>query len=151
MVYKGINEINKTRFLDNLNEDEYSNELFKYIENNKEFKKSLIIKAKELAKTPRNSLKVNEALKDIFELLKRSNRYIDDTTTWILAKDESKFDRLKAVLYNLLESIRISAILLRLFIPTTRDKIFNMLNIKNIDFNTLDFGSLETNIKLNEE
>ena len=97
-----------------------------------------------------NALKVNEALEDIFELLKRSNKYIDDTTPWILAKDESKSDRLKTVLYNLLESIRISAILLRPFIPTTSDKIFNMLNTKNIDFNTLDFGSLETNIKLNE-
>ena len=97
-----------------------------------------------------NALKVNEALEDIFELLKRSNKYIDDTTPWVLQKDESKTDRLKTVLYNLLESIRISAILLRPFIPSTSDKIFNMLNTKNIDFDKLDFGNLETDITLNE-
>ena len=97
-----------------------------------------------------DSLKVNESLESIFELLKRCNKYIDDTTPWILAKDESKSDRLKTVLYNLLEGIRISTILLRPFIPDTCDKVFNMLNTKNIDFDTLDFGNLETNIKLNE-
>ena len=97
-----------------------------------------------------NSLKVNEALEDIFELLKRSNKYIDDTTPWILAKDETKTDRLKTVIYNLLESIRISAILLRAFIPGTSDRIFNMLNTKNIEFDTLDFGNLEEGITLNE-
>lgn len=97
-----------------------------------------------------NSLKINEALEDIFELLKRSNKYIDETTPWILAKDEANFDRLKTVLYNLLESIRICAILLRPFIPTTSSKIFDMLNTKNVDFDTLDFGNLETGIQLNE-
>jgi methionyl-tRNA synthetase len=97
-----------------------------------------------------NGLKVNEALEDIFELLKRSNKYIDDTMPWVLAKDETKTDRLKTVLYNLLESIRISAILLRAFIPGTSDRIFKMLNTKNIDFNTLEFGNLETGITLNE-
>ncbi len=103
-----------------------------------------------LVKTKMNDLKANEALEDIFELLKRSNKYIDDTTPWILAKDEANNDRLKTVLYNLLESIRISAILLRAFIPDTCDKIFNMLNTKNIEFDSLDFGNLETGITLNE-
>ena len=97
-----------------------------------------------------NSLKVNEALEDIFELLKRSNKYIDDTTPWVLAKDESNSDRLKTVLYNLLESIRISSVLLRAFIPSTSDRIFKMLNTKNTDFDTLEFGNLETDIILNE-
>ena len=97
-----------------------------------------------------NGLKVNEALEDIFELLKRSNKYIDDTMPWVLAKNETKTDRLKTVLYNLLESIRISAILLRPFIPGTSDRIFKMLNTKNIDFDTLEFGKLENGITLNE-
>ncbi len=97
-----------------------------------------------------NELKINEALEDIFELLKRSNKYIDDTTPWILAKDEAKSDRLKTVLYNLLESIRLCSVLLRPFIPTTSDRIFKMLNTKNIDFDSLEFGKLETNITLNE-
>ena len=80
-----------------------------------------------LVENKMNGLKVNEALEDIFELLKRSNKYIDDTTPWILAKDEANNDRLKTVLYNLLESIRISAVLLRAFIPDTSEKIFKML------------------------
>ncbi len=103
-----------------------------------------------LVETKMNSFKVNEALEDIFELLKRCNKYIDDTTPWLLAKDETKLDRLKTVLYNILESIRISAILLRAFIPTTSDRIFKMLNTKNIEFDTLEFGKLENNITLNE-
>ena len=97
-----------------------------------------------------DSLKINEALEDIFELLKRCNKYIDETTPWVLAKDEKKHERLKTVLYNLLESIRISAILLKPFIPTTADKILYMLNTKNQSFDTLEFGNLETDIILNE-
>ena len=114
---------------------------------------SLISYAKmlpSLVESKMNALKVNEALEDIFELLKRSNKYIDETTPWVLAKDESKKERLQTVLYNLLESIRISAILLRAFIPSTSDKIFKMLNTKNIEFDTLEFGNLETGITLNE-
>jgi methionyl-tRNA synthetase len=97
-----------------------------------------------------NSYKINEALEDIFELLKRSNKYIDETTPWVLAKDSKNNDRLKTVLYNLLESIRISAILLKAFIPTTSEKILNMLNTNKTSFETLEFGTLETNITLNE-
>ena len=94
--------------------------------------------------------KISEALDEIFELLRRSNKYIDETCPWTLAKDENQSDRLKTVLYNLLESIRISAILLRPFIPETTEKIFKMLNTKNTGFDTLSFGNLETNITLNE-
>ena len=97
-----------------------------------------------------NELKLNEALEDIFELLRRSNKYIDDTTPWVLAKDEANADRLKTVLYNLLESIRICAVLLRPFIPSTSDRIFKMLNTKNTEFDSLEFGKLETGITLNE-
>ena len=96
-------------------------------------------------------LKVNEALEDIFELLKRANKYIDETTPWILAKDETKTDRLKTVIYNLLEVIRISAVLLTPFIPETSEKIFKMLNTKETSFDSInDFGKLEENITLNE-
>ena len=95
-----------------------------------------------------SSYKINEALEDIFELLKRSNKYIDETTPWVLAKDPANNDRLKTVLYNLLESIRISAILLEAFIPSTSEKILNMLNTKKTSFDTLEFGTLETDIIL---
>lgn len=97
-----------------------------------------------------NNLKVNESLESIFELLKKCNKYIDDTTPWILAKDEKNEDRLRTILYNLLECIRISAVLLRPYIPETSDKIFKMLNTKKIDFDTLKFGNLETDIILND-
>jgi len=88
-VYKGINEINKTRFLDNLNEDEYSNELLKYMENNKEFKKSLITKAKELIDEDKNAkgdcgslidkiLKENYINKNSVDLISCIIDYIND-------------------------------------------------------------------------
>jgi len=67
-----------------------------------------------------------------------------------IAKDESKSDRLKTVIYNLLESIRIASILLQAFMPDTSEKIFKMLNTKNTSFDTIDFGNLEEGITLNE-
>ena len=98
-----------------------------------------------------NELKAGEALQEIFDVLKKANKYIDDTTPWILAKDESKLERLKTVLYNLLEVIRITSIYLQAFIPETAEKIFNQLNTKNVSFeSTKEFGLLETNIVLNE-
>ena len=98
-----------------------------------------------------DELKVGEALQEIFEVLKMANKYIDDTTPWLLAKDEAKYDRLKTVLYNLLEVIRITSIYLQAFIPSTAGKIFSQLNTKIISFeSTKEFGLLETNNTLNE-
>ena len=114
---------------------------------------NLVTYAKRLPKfvnEKMDNLKISEALDDIFELLRRSNKYIDDSCPWVLAKDENKSDRLKTVLYNLLESIRISAVLLQPFMPETSNKIFEMLNTKKTTFNDLEFGSLEIGIKLNE-
>ena len=73
------------------------------------------------------------ALDHIFEIFRRSNKYIDETTPWILAKDETLKDRLETVIYNLLESIRIGAYLLSPFLPETSDKIFKRLNMSNKD------------------
>ena len=92
---------------------------------------NLVEYAKELKNvvdSKMDELKISEALDSIFELLRRSNKYIDDTTPWVLAKDESKSNRLKTVIYNLLESIRISAVLLQAFMPETSEKIFTQLN-----------------------
>lgn len=74
-------------------------------------------------------LEVGFALDEIFEVLRRTNKYIDETMPWALAKDESKQDRLKTVLYNLLESIRVCAYYLRPFLTQTSDEIFKQLNI----------------------
>ena len=78
-----------------------------------------------------DDLHIGEALDEIFDVLRKSNKYIDDTTPWILAKDETKKGRLETVLYNLLESIRICAIFLSPFLPDTSEKIFDKLNTQN--------------------
>ena len=87
---------------------------------------------------------VGDALDEIFTLLRRTNKYIDETEPWVLAKDESKKDRLATVLYNLLESIRFSAVLLGSFLPETSEKILEAINTEKRDFDSLaSFGQLE--------
>ncbi|MBR2828698.1 MAG: methionine--tRNA ligase [Bacilli bacterium] len=81
-----------------------------------------------------DELQISDALTEIFQLLRASNKYIDETTPWILAKDENLKDRLETVLYHLLESIRVSASLLSAFLPDTSDKIFKQLNCDNKEF-----------------
>ena len=73
-------------------------------------------------------LHVADAMTEIFNLFKRCNKYIDETTPWVLAKDEAKKDRLAEVLYNLTESICIGASLLQPFMPSTATKILTQLN-----------------------
>ena len=98
-----------------------------------------------------DELKVGEALEEIIEVLRHCNKYIDDTTPWILAKDESNKERLGTVLYNLLESIRICAIHLSSFLPDTSKKILDNLNTKIRNYESIKtFGSLEEGIKTNE-
>lgn len=76
-------------------------------------------------------LHVADAIDEILTLLRRSNKYIDETMPWALAKDEDKRQRLGTVLYNLLESIRFAAVELEAFLPETAQKIFAQLNIEN--------------------
>ena len=68
------------------------------------------------------------ALDHIFEIFRRSNKYIDETMPWVLAKDETKKERLETVIYNLLEAIRVGANLLSPFLPETSTKILEQLN-----------------------
>lgn len=89
-------------------------------------------------------LKVADAIDEIFILLRRSNKYIDETMPWILGKSEETKPRLATVMYNLLESIRIAGVLLHSFIPQTAEKIFKQLNTDKKDWNTLTkFGQLK--------
>lgn len=98
-----------------------------------------------------NELHISEAIDAIFDVLRKCNKYIDDTTPWILAKDETKKDRLATVLYNLLESIRICAILLSPFMPTSVDKILYQLNTKVTSYDSCKrFGQIEINNQLNK-
>ena len=98
-----------------------------------------------------DELHISEAIDAIFDVLRKCNKYIDDTTPWILAKDETKKDRLATVLYNLLESIRICAILLSPFMPTSVDKILHQLNTKVTSYDSCKkFGQIEINNQLNK-
>ena len=75
-----------------------------------------------------DNFKSSDALDAIFTLLRRTNKYIDETMPWALAKEESKRDRLATVLYNLIESIRFSAVALIPFMPSTANKILDQIN-----------------------
>ncbi|MBV1756956.1 MAG: methionine--tRNA ligase [Dethiosulfatibacter sp.] len=88
----------------------------------------LALSIPENVMTKMNSLKVSDSIDEIFKLLRRSNKYIDETTPWLLGKDENKKDRLATVLYNLLESIRFAAVMLSPYLPDTTEKIFNQIN-----------------------
>lgn len=94
--------------------------------------------------------KISDSLYAILNLARRSNKYIDETTPWILAKDEDKKERLATVLYNLLESIRFIAVLLSPFLPDTSKEIFRQLNTTETTYDSINsFGALNVNEKLN--
>ena len=75
-----------------------------------------------------DKLQISDAISEIFEVLRASNKYIDETTPWSLAKDENLTDRLETVLYNLLEAIRVCAVLLNPFLTKTSESIFEQIN-----------------------
>lgn len=80
-------------------------------------------------KVAMDNMKLNEALKETWQMVSLSNKYIDETAPWVLAKDPAQADRLKAVMYNLADSLRGIAILLAPFMPTTAPKIFTQLGL----------------------
>ena len=90
-----------------------------------------------------DGLHVAYAIDEIFVLLRRANKYIDETTPWVLAKDPAKADRLGTVLYNLLEAIRFAAIMLEAYLPETAEKILKQLNVENGGVASLaEFGGM---------
>ena len=96
-----------------------------------------------------NELKVADAIDEIFVLLRRANKYIDETMPWALAKDEAKKERLGTVLYNLLESIRFAAIALEPYLPDTSAKILAQIKCANGGLESLSaFGAMEAGTKL---
>lgn len=76
-----------------------------------------------------DNMEINSAIKGVWALISRANKYIDETAPWILAKDETKAARLQTVMYNLAETLRIVAILIAPFIPSTSPKIFTQLGL----------------------
>ncbi|MCX4364508.1 MAG: methionine--tRNA ligase [Bacilli bacterium] len=115
---------------------------------------ALITKVETLGKNVQkrmDELKIADAIDEIFNVLRASNKYIDETTPWVLAKDENGQDRLKTVLYNLTESIRVCAVYLQAFLPDTAAKILEFINTKESSYaSTLEFGKYESGTKLNE-
>ena len=91
-----------------------------------------------------NRLNAPEALTEIFALVSRANKYIDETTPWILAKDESKKSRLGAVLYNLADVVRICAVLLKPFLTKASEQILKSFSCDgSAGFDSLRFGVLQ--------
>lgn len=98
-----------------------------------------------------STYRVSDALEAIFSLAKRSNKYIDETMPWALAKDESKKERLGTVLYNLLESIRFISVLISPFMPETAEKIMQQMNCSVNSYDSLSsFGALEAGTSVGE-
>lgn len=108
----------------------------------------LVKTAPELIDNKMNEYKVSEAIDIIFEIFRRCNKYIDETTPWILAK-ENNIDRLKVVLYNLVESIRIGSVLLTPYLPSTSIEIFRQLNVDESGKNDINFGYISNETCLN--
>ncbi len=96
-------------------------------------------------KSDMDTIHISDSLTDIFDLLRLSNKYIDLETPWVLAKDDKNKDKLETVLYNLLESIRVSGVLLEPFMPDTSKKILDELNISDKSFKFNDSNSYSLN------
>ena len=110
----------------------------------------VVLLAREKVERNMNELKIADAITEVFEIFRRCNKYIDETMPWTLAKEEN-IDRLQTVLYNLLESIRIGAVLLQAFLPKTADEIFRQLNTNITSFDSISsFGQLEIGKKLED-
>ena len=96
---------------------------------------------------------LSAALEEIFKVVSRANKYIDETEPWVLGKDESKKARLASVLYNLLETIRICSALLFPFMPKTMPKVWEQIGAKHEDvaYDTLEtFGVLPANVTVHK-
>lgn len=108
---------------------------------------TLVSKTPDRVEEKMKEYRVSDAIDEIFEIFRRSNKYIDETMPWILAKDPKQQDRLATVLYNLLEAIRSGAVLLQPFLPDTADAIFKQLNTENRFMNSLNhFDGLDIGI-----
>ena len=114
--------------------------------------KDVVLMSVEKVVKKMSELRVADAITEIWTLFKRCNKYIDETTPWILAKEEDKKERLQTVLYNLSESIAIGASLLYSFMPETSEKILDMFGTNKRSLEDMDkFGLLMSGTKVVEE
>lgn len=114
--------------------------------------KRVVTGAVKIVTAKMDELRVADALTEIMNLFKRCNKYIDETTPWILAKEEASKPRLATVLYNLVESITIGASLLKSFMPETSEKILSQLNAFEVPFDELSsFGHYGSGTKVTSQ
>ena len=114
--------------------------------------KATVLEAVKKVEAKMEQLRVADAITEIFNIFRRSNKYIDETTPWALAKDEAKKDRLATVLYNLSEAIAIGASLLEPFMPETSGKILAQLNTGKRELAQMDvFGMYESGTKVTDK
>jgi len=114
--------------------------------------KDVVLMSVEKVVKKMSELRVADAITEIWTLFKRCNKYIDETTPWILAKEEDKKARLQTVLYNLAESISIGASLLYSFMPETSEKILDMFGTNKRSLEDMNkFGILMSGTKVVEE
>ena len=113
--------------------------------------KSVAMNTVKLVDESMDTLHVADAIDHILNLFSRCNKYIDETEPWKLAKDPEKIGRLATVLYNLLESVRIGAILLKPYLPETAEKILQSLNTEKTSEDDLTFGLLENGSKITDK
>ena len=107
--------------------------------------KAVVLEAVKKTDEKMEQLRVADAITEIFNIFRRSNKYIDETLPWALAKDETKQERLYTVLYNLVESITIGASLLEPFMPETSGKILAQLNTEKRELSKMDTFGLYPN------
>lgn len=113
---------------------------------------SVVNKSIDIVNNSMDKLKLQDAVEYAFDIFRRCNKYIDETEPWALAKDETKFDRLKTVLYNLSVNICKGAKLIYSFMPSTSEKILKMFAIDEISLNSLkDFVIKDKTVVTNEK
>lgn len=111
----------------------------------------LALKTPALVEKHMDDMHIADAIDDIFALLRRANKYIDETEPWILGREDGDHERLKEVLYNLIETIRFSAVLLTPFMPDTAKAIHEQLNVADGGLDSLSaFGAIEDGHMLGE-
>lgn len=114
--------------------------------------KAVITGTRDKVEEKMNDLHVADGLTEVINLFKRCNKYIDETEPWVLAKDETKTDRLKTVMYNLTEGINIGAALLKAFMPETSEKILTEINAEEVAYDDLNtFGHYKSGNKVTED
>ena len=114
--------------------------------------KEVVTSAAAKAADKMKDLRVADAITEVFAIFKRANKYIDETTPWVLAKDDTKKDRLATVLYNLTEAIAVGAVLLKSFMPETAQKILAQINARDREFEELDsFGLYENGTRVTDK